>query len=221
MYKWGGYGPGAYYPWIYLQFAIIIPFLRGIMSNNSKLINALILIAICEILEVSYSLLGFPDSVYRLLCFRYLFLIYLGWKWVKEGICMTKTTICLSLVSLILCIYFGYVANDTEPFLFNTSWRFHRWPCYYYVSHLYAYVLFLLYSIISKSEFIKKTIDILSKSSYEIFLVQMVLIYLIPNTHQSVIYSSLWMLAMWVLSLTIGITIYKLRNFQWKRNFQN
>ena len=210
--SWGGYGPGSYYPYIYIQFAFLLPLCRKWFKGKSEISIAIALILICEICEIIFSVLDLPDSIYRLLCIRYLFLIYFGKKWVDKGIIMTKTTWVLSGLSLCLCIYFGYIATDTEPLFYNTGWKFHRWPCYYYVSHLLVYILYVIYSYITKFDFVVNCTRVLSQASYEIFLSQMVLIYLIPSSIASnnVLSFGIWFISIWVLSLTLGVVINKI-----------
>ena len=142
-------------------------------SIIKKLIVALL---ICEGLEILSSLMGIPDWLYRLLSIRYFFLIYLGWLWVKEGIVINVKTIALQLLSMVAIIYFDYYYTPTEPWFFDTAWRCHRWPCYFYVSTLFCGILYWLYNKTKENSIIRYTTKMLAKSSYEIFLIQMVII---------------------------------------------
>lgn len=172
----GGYGPGAYYPWIYIQIAVLLAYLKPWFDKGPKTKKLIVLLLICEGLEITSSLSGIPDWLYRLLSIRYLFLIYLGWLWVKEGIVINVKTISLSLLSMVAIIYFDYYYTPTEPWFFDTAWRCHRWPCYFYVSTLLCGILYWIYNKTKGNSIIRYVSKTLAKCSYEIFLLQMVII---------------------------------------------
>lgn len=75
MVNRGGYGPGAYYPWIYLQLAVLLAIVKPYLEKGSKAVNLIIVLAICEGFEILSSTIELPDWLYRLLSIRYLFLI--------------------------------------------------------------------------------------------------------------------------------------------------
>jgi len=177
----GGTGPGSYYPWIYLQIAIALPLFGRWMRNKSKTFLLITYLIICEGLEIAFSIADFPDVLYRLLAVRYIFLFYLAWIWVKEGIVINKWTCSLSFLSLLAIIYFEYFSINDEPLFFHTAWAYHRWPCYYYVAMWGGYVLFLLHRFISQKKYLEKIVKVLAKCSYEIFLVQMAMCAVIPS----------------------------------------
>ena len=139
------------------------------------------MLAICEGFEILSSIIGLPDWLYRLLAIRYFFLIYLGWLWVKEGIVINVKTISLSLLSMVAIIYFDYYYTPTEPWFFDTVWRCHRWPCYFYVSTLLCGLLYWIYLKTNGYSIVQNISKILAKCSYEIFLIQMVIIPLMPQ----------------------------------------
>ena len=171
--RWGGAGPGSYYPWVYAQIALLLPLLKKWMQNFSKLQLAMVFIAMCEGFEFVLSVIDFPDWLYRLLAIRYLFLIYLAWIWVENEIELNSKVITLSILSFLSVIYFGYYSVNDEPIFYNTAWKTHRWPCFYYVAFGGTFLLYMLWRGISKNHFIKSTVKMLAKCSYEIFLVQM------------------------------------------------
>ena len=130
----GGIGPGSYYPWIYLQIALILPFCCKLVRRLSKLQLTVLFIFVCEGFEIISSLIDLPEYLHRLLALRYLFLIFLAWIWVKDGIVINMKTISLSLLIAVAIIYFDYFSVDDEPWFYNTLWASHRWPCYAYVA---------------------------------------------------------------------------------------
>ncbi len=179
----GGVGPGSYYPWIYLQIAFLLPLLKPWFDRGSKKQKTIVALAICELLEIISSVINLPDSLYRLLAIRYLFLIYLGWIWVKEGIVINRKTLFWSILSMLTIVYLAYFYVNMEPWFYDTVWRVHRWPCYFYVSTLLSYFLYVMYRKTRHFGVIRKAIAMLSNCSYEIFLTQMAIITLLPSMY--------------------------------------
>lgn len=169
----GGRGPGSYYFWLYLQFAVLLPLLYPLTKKLKRSQLLIIFLLVSEGCEVLSSLLHIPEPVYRLLCLRYLFLIYLGIEWVLDGIVINTKTLLLSLVSVAAIIYFTYFDPSLEPFFFKTAWRYHRWICYYYVAYLLAWLLSLVYNAIRNVNWLDRFFKTIGKASYEIYLVQM------------------------------------------------
>lgn len=208
----GGYGPGSYYPWIYIQLALILHFVRPMFDKGNITRQILFWIVICEGFEILESYLSLPDFVHRLLAIRYLFLIYLAFNWVNGGIVINKHTILLSVLSGLSIVYFAYCNYNREPLFYTTSWSYHRWPCYFYVSTLFCYLLHVIYTKISQVSLINRTIKFLAKCSYEIFLLQMAVIAILPefnfigNKYMAVI---LWSTVVWTLSLVGGYLFNK------------
>lgn len=177
----GGYGPGSYYPWVYLQLALLLPIINGLVKKGSKMKLAIAFIIICESFEMISSIIDLPDYIHRLLAVRYLFLFYLAWLWVTEGIVINRRTIILSSISFLSIIYFEYFSVDDEILFYKTAWKYHRWPCYYFVAEGGAFLLYYVYKYLSKNVMIDRIIKLLAKCSYEIFLIQMLVLYLYPN----------------------------------------
>lgn len=82
----------------------------------------------------------------------------------------------LSLLSMGAIVYFEYFYFPTEPWFYDTAWNCHRWPCYFFVSTLFCACLHYLYERIVGIKIVDKSIKILAKCSYEIFLIQMIMI---------------------------------------------
>lgn len=203
----GGYGPGSYYPWVYIQLAIILHFVRPLFDIGNTALQAILWIVVCEGFEILESCINLPDPIHRLLAVRYIFLIYLSWRWIKEGIVINKTTIILSVLSGLSIAYFPYCNFNNEPLFYTTGWSYHRWPCYFYVSTLLCYLLHIIYVSISKISFVDRAIIFLAKCSYEIFLVQMAVIALLPKfgfIGNKYLALSLWITVVWILSLVGG-----------------
>ncbi len=181
----GGVGPGSYYPWVFIQIALLLPFVKKWLDKNHEDKTKVLLsfLIICELFEVLFSIIDLPDEIYRLLAIRYVFLLYLAWIWVRDGIVINKRTTILSILSFMAIIYFEYFSVDDEVLFYNTAWKFHRWPCYYFVAIWGGYLLRMLFEIISDNKYIMKLIRLLAKCSYEIFLIQMLVIFLYPSSY--------------------------------------
>lgn len=182
-------------------------FVRPLFDRGNTLSQTIFWIVVCEGFEILESCINIPDSIHRLLAIRYLFLIYLSWRWVKEGIIINKLTVLLSILSGLSIAYFYYGNFNNEPFFYTTGWSFHRWPCYFYVSTSLCYVLHVIYSSIYKISFIDRTIKFLAKCSYEIFLVQMSVIVVLPKfgfIGNKYLALSLWIIVVWISSLVGG-----------------
>ena len=146
---------------------------------------------------------------------RYLFLIPLTLRWINEGVVLNAKNIALSLMSIIAVLFFSYSHFNLEPFFYQTSWATHRWICYFYLPTLLTYALWLVFNRIRRTEWIISVVKELAKSSYEIFLAQMLVFVVLPykcfDCIQSIMLSlPLWMITTFVLSITGGIALNRL-----------
>ena len=169
----------------------------------------------CEGLEVLLSVTHFPDSVYRLLAIRYVFLFVLGWVWVKGGIQVNWRSITISLLSLIAIIYFQYLSTNDEPWFYSTNWKYHRWPCYFYVAYGLTALLYVIYQRTKQFQVVGKCVRFLATNSYEIFLAQMSIIFLfhksiLPFISNRAIQYAIWLSVVWGGSIIGGIFLQKL-----------
>lgn len=181
FFEHGCYGQGDYFPLVYVQIALLLPLSWRCMSKiKDERIIIVAYIAICELLEIISSIAQLPDSLYRILAFRYVFLIYFGWKWATRGIIMDLKTTLLSLISLFSVVYFVWFSGNTEPWFFDTVWKYHRWPCYFYMAELGVFLLNILWRVLHRFSIVNSIISFLSKNSYEIFLAQMIAYVLFP-----------------------------------------
>ena len=212
----GGFGPGSYYTWIYLQIAIILvliwPWLRKLSLKQSLLVFLLISVG----LEFVCSVIDCPDWLYRLLCVRYLFMIPLGLIWVENGVELNRNTVLLSLLSIIAVLFFMFNNLDLEPIFFNTGWNTHRWICYFYISYLLTYGLYIVWERTKVSPFVEQTTKWLATRSYEIFLAQMAVLVCLSYDYFECISNHLirfvaWALLAFALSLIMCGVLYWFR----------
>ncbi|MBR2469130.1 MAG: acyltransferase [Fibrobacter sp.] len=170
-----GYGPGEYYPWIYLQFALILPLLSPVIKKLGKPWKvALFFILVSQLFEFLCCLINPQEwPFYSRSFFRYFFLIYLGYIAAATGFSINRKTFLLSLLSLAATIFFVFFNYNLEPFFFkNYQWHYCHWPCYFYIAYLFIFILNKFYTI-AKTHYLSKFIIRAGKYSYEIFLFQM------------------------------------------------
>lgn len=205
---------------MYLQLAILLHFVRPLFEKGNILLQTILWIVVCEGFEILESCINLPDSIHRLLSIRYLFLIYLSWRWVKEGIKINKLTVLLSIISGLSIVYFFYGNFNNEPFFYTTGWSYHRWSCYFYVSTMLCYLLHVIYVSVSKIAFVDSTIKFLAKCSYEIFLVQMAVITFLPRfafIGNKFLALFLWITVVWISSLIGGYVFNRVYSIILKR----
>lgn len=175
--EFGNLGPGAYYPYIYLQFAILLwmiaPLIRKVKSTITLLF---IFIIVCQLLELISIYLQIPSDVYRFLFFRYTFLIYLGYLIAKGELVLNSWLFALSLISLLLILMFdGLIGGgkNLSCLFYTDGWRLFHWICYFYVAYILLFFLKWTFDIMDKNGIMNKYLINCGKYSYEIFLFQM------------------------------------------------
>lgn len=213
----GGYGPGSYYIWIYLQIAILLVVIWPWLKRLSLQQTILVFLIISVGFEILFSVINLPDWLYRLLCVRYLFLIPLGMIWIEKGVELNWKTVVLSLLSIAAVLFFVFTNYDLEPIFYNTGWEFHRWICYFYLPILMTYGLYLVWNKIKTLEWIENVVKWTAARSYEIFLAQMAIFVCFPASvfgcfiSNTFVRFSIWAILVFNLSLLFGGIIYWFR----------
>ena len=197
---------------------LLIPFVRPVFKRFKIQYSLLFFILLSALIEVICCIIHPDVHIYSKFFGRYFFLIFFGYVWAIRGIIINKYTILISIVSLGFVVYFSYFYTDAEPLFFtNISSPTHRWPCYPYMAILLAYFLHYMYRYIRKWKMAGSIIRILSKSSYEIFLVQMaVCIFVRPSLscfiENSVFCFIIWYFASMLLCFGGGVLYNKIYN---------
>lgn len=172
---WGGFGVGAYYPWVYVQFSILLSLFVFVFKrvHGNKLLLTFVFLS--ELFEVLCCISNIPEWLYRLSFLRYTFLVYLGYIITTEGSRINLWTLLLSVLSILFTLFFANSSIDCFPYFFTTlsSWKTCHWVCYYYNAYLLLYLLWILSSRLQKTYTFTFLIK-LGKYSYEIFLFQMI-----------------------------------------------
>lgn len=209
----GGYGPGSYYIWVYLQIAFLLVLIWPWFKTLSLNLVFIAFLIISIVFEVLFSVFDCSDKLYRLLCARYLFLIPLGLMWIEKGVLLNRKTVLLSILSILVVLFFVFTDYDLEPFFFNTGWKTHRWICYFYLPILLTYGLYFVWDKIIQLQIIDKAIKWIAVRSYEIFLSQMAVLVCFPFAYFSLILSGfigffIWAIVAFIFSLLFGGLIY-------------
>ena len=177
----GGSGPGSFYFWVYLQFVILLPCI-GWLQKRIKLPAwgwAVAFVVVSELLEILCSLTNIAPEIYRLCAFRYVFLLYGGYLWAKEGIKLNWYTILLSLISIEAIYLLQYRQVTHEPWVFDTDWTYFHWFCYFYAIWLLVFATNVLFK--AGGGRFAQLFQTIGKYSYEIFIFQMMVFYFFPR----------------------------------------
>ena len=173
--KLGGRGSGAYYPWIYIEFALLLPIIAPILKKINGIYLAIAFIIISELFEIMCSLMNMPEFIYRILFFRYTFLIYLGYLLVIKGYILNWKTLLVSIISASSILLFVYTKTDLSPFIYNVSkWKPYHWICYFYIAFFLLFFFKFIYQRTIRFGKICEYIKKMGRYSFEIFLFQMI-----------------------------------------------
>jgi len=211
----GGWGPGSYFPWVYLQLIIILPllniFCNSRLSDMTKILSVFMISLLLEF--ISFKLMV-PEWLYRLLFFRYLFVFYLGIWWGKRGeLKISYTLIFLAILSFFYIYADRYVGNVLSPLVYP-AWQGSHAPAYFWSIVL----VLILFKLANLDFLLKKTISKLGKASYHIFLIQMVYFLILGSFITNIIDiygNSIVLLIIIVNAITcsfLGYLFYRLRN---------
>lgn len=171
---WGGRGPGSYYPWLFFQFAILLPLLKPIFRRLSAKGIGVLFLLVSVGSELFCSLINLPPWLYRLLLFRYVFLIYLGYLLVEKGVVINVITVSLSVISLVATYCFEMLRVDWSPLFFQADdWRTFHWICYFYMAYLMLYLLCKFFYMLPANSLIENVVCSLGVHSYAIYIFQL------------------------------------------------
>lgn len=166
----GGEGPGSYYYPILVQFIFLFPIIFFIVREY-RLKGLMICLGINGIYELLHTVYGMNEECYRLLVFRYIFVIAFGCylNYADEEVEATKKLFkkllpvgsIVGIVFLWLYFYQGY-----QPMIIK------HWTGTSFLANMY--ILPIAYFLMRKGKVRIKILELLGTASYNIFLVQMV-----------------------------------------------
>lgn len=202
--KQGGYGPGAYYPYIYIQAWLILPILSFIIRKSNIAISFILVLSFCILSEYLSNILDLPKYAYRLLVFKFVFILYLGCIWYKYGI--PKFIYPLSLISIVFfTINIDTIHNIVIFYKYGTKQSY--WITYFY-TFTFVSLLQYLFNKISETK-ITSFIKSIGKHSYGIFLTQMLIFEITPYIYKTQILTQITNILRQIIniisSLLVGI----------------
>ena len=209
VYK-GGFGPGSYYVPMFVIYSLILPFSFYLFNSTRKIVCFCILIIVISVI----SILFLPASLYRILPFRYLSLIPLGYIWAKKGICFSILTFLLSIVSFFFLLVFHYSTISFFPIFWTEQpWDYANWICYFWP----AFFLPFIFRELMRRNFLNTNFlfECAGKRSLEIFLLQMTLFFWIRRLPFIVENIIVYTIVSLILSF---LPIYIYDNFMSKQN---
>ena len=171
----GGIGPGSYYIWIYLQFFFLIPLFKPLLEKLNLTASLIVFIGISTLFEVICSVTDISNVWYRVLFFRYFFILWLAFYISNFKFKLNFVTILFSIISIMFIIVENYFNYNFEPLIFSSLWKGFHWPAYFYIVFILIPVLKLVFSKIVNSRLssLSTLIERFGLYSYEIFLLQM------------------------------------------------
>lgn len=157
------YGQGSYFPWVYLKLTVLLPLIDLIIRKLRRL-GLAGLIVLNLLFEIFVSLMDMDPVTYRLASMRYLGFVAVGLYYGRFKCSVKKKNLVLGAVIGGFIVYF---LNYHEPLFLFKQWRSTSLPVI-----LFAFVF--VYIIIEDWHFKSRFIEIIARSTFHIFLVQMI-----------------------------------------------
>lgn len=166
-YLSGGKGQGSYYFPVMIQFIFIFPLIYFMIKKYDRkgLVYCFLVNGGFEILKRAY---GMNDTEYRLLVFRYFFIIAAGCYIAVGDIKKNRKTVIMCISSIMIGLFFVYLFSYTS----YTPKIITYWSATSFLVCLY--VAPVLGVIIRKVHWGFRPLEIIGKASFNIFLVQMI-----------------------------------------------
>lgn len=201
----GGWGPGGYYIPLMIQVIFLLPVLRIMVEKyNSKVLY------LTFVFNMLYELLAYYDivysEIYRLLVFRYVFLLVLGIFFVKNHVKATRFWIVLAVSS---CIYITAIEYFNLPSFANIGWRSQNIYAFFYPFLLFVFVM---NSRIKTSRLVESVIKNIAQASFHIYLVQMVYFWIAPTVLRGV-NICIYLVISILITVLVGWMFYKIDRY--------
>ena len=133
----------------------------------------IVFVLLSQFAEMICASFSMPEWIYRLSFFRYIFLVYLGFLLATQGLTLNRTTLMLSIISVVSVFLFSYSSIDFSPYFYHVkAWSTCHWICYVYIAFFVIICLKVIYSYIGNHAF-PNFIRQIGKYSYEIYLFQL------------------------------------------------
>lgn len=158
----GGKGPGAYYYPVMMQVIFVLPVIGYIVRQREEkgLLLCLLVNAVYEVLHVAYYI---PDESYRLLMFRYVFVLAVGCYLALGKTLSRKVSVPMFFAGAVFLYCYTYRGYTPK---FITAWTG--------TSFLAAmYIIPFVQFFVQRTKIHFAPVELLGKASYQIFLSQM------------------------------------------------
>lgn len=192
-----GIGPGSYYPIVFIQEWLLIPFVAALSKCKKSFIFFVIVCSIAEFTIVMIS----KDWLYRYSVIRFLMLIYLGCNY--EEIIKYKK---LVLLGVIISIAMAIIEINVYKFD-SISWDGQHWFNAFYI--LFWIPIFKMFNL--------SVLRYVARYSYDLFLVQM-LFFAVCSPHifhlNDMSYVTNRIIWLFICYLMIGILTFLYVNFK-------
>ncbi len=166
----GGKGPGSYYVPIMVQFILVVPLCFEVIRKYKK--RGLYAIATINMLfECLVYLVPIPAPLYRLLIFRYLFIIGMGiYISISDNMFTKKELYCSFVIGVGYIFFTNYFKSDTGEYVWSLFkyWQNTAAPVGLYIFPIFSALLKKFKFYVVKL----KKILLIGKASWHIFLIQ-------------------------------------------------
>ncbi len=201
----GTNGQGSYYFPVMMQLVFVFPLIYFVIDKAKE--KGL---RICFIANACYELLawayGMNTSCYRLLVFRYVFLVAAGvyaYKGYKISIWLSVIMMVIGATFISIVVYFEY-----ETKIVNKDWATTGFLSSMLIVPI---MIFVLRNLKNGGKIYILPFEIIGRASYHIFLVQMVYYSGYYSILQNKIPSWQWHLTLGIIiSLVVGVVLYYL-----------
>ena len=208
----GGAGPGSYYYPVMIQFIFWFPVIFFLIKRHGEkgFVGCIIINFIYELLQRAY---GMNEGCYRMLVFRYTFVIAFGcYMALSKEKLKTWMLVLLGLVGAGYIVIFKYM-NLTPPITIY-------WTGTSYLASMF--IVPIAYVLITKARISCKPLEILGKASFNIFLVQMLYYAFAARiTYKIISNEPLQILVSIVICILAGIPFFMLENCLTKKFIAN
>ena len=196
-------GPGSYYIWCYMQIWLLMPAIYLLIKRSGVLLGGWILLIISTLFDFLWEY--YIDLTPGCTCFRYLFISVPAFMYLKGvNVKSLAPLVIFSIVYLLLMLY-SNVPLYADPIL-PDGWEAQTSLGYFYTLGLFL-LLSKLYTKLKTSQ-LKKYITHVGSISWEVFLIQMVLIGSgVLNSMSSRLFDSVYLQILFTIIAALSISL--------------
>ncbi len=165
-------GPGCYYIWVYMQIWVLLPLIYTLLTKCGNLMGGGILLIISVLGDfIVEKYISFPPAFF---CFRYLFLSVPAYMYLKGVNIKNKWFLILFSGVYLYLMNYTVVSNRFDPIL-PDGWEAQTSLSFFYTFFLF-YLLYRYYDRLRIYKMIQKFITHIGSISWEVFIIQMLLL---------------------------------------------